>query len=117
MGCSLCCAGGGVRRLAILPNKPLQGALAQPFGLSYGSRMETHSSPTFDALIWGGTSLSLLGLLGLVYCILRVSRAKRAGLDDDAMRAELKKVVPLNLGALFLSVIGLMIVIIGIFLG
>jgi len=52
-----------------------------------------------------------------MYCIVRVSRAKRAGLDDAAMRDELKKVVPLNLSALFLSVIGLMIVIIGIFLG
>lgn len=79
--------------------------------------METHSSSTFDALIWAGTCLSLLGLLGLIYCIARVSRAKRAGLDDDAMREELKRVVPLNLGALFLSVIGLMIVIVGIFLG
>lgn len=79
--------------------------------------MEQTSSSLFDTIIWTGTALSLLGLLGLVYCIIRVSRAKRAGLDDDAMRAELKKVVPLNLGALFLSVIGLMTVIIGIFLG
>ncbi len=67
-------------------------------------------------LIWAGTGVSLLGLLGLVYCILRVSRAKRAQLPDEDMRAELKKVMPLNLGALFLSVIGLMMVIVGIFL-
>lgn len=78
--------------------------------------METVSSPVLDALIWAGTGLSLLGLLGLVYCIFRVSRAKRSNLDDEAMRAELKKMVPINLGALFLSVIGLMIVIVGIFL-
>ena len=68
-------------------------------------------------IIWAGTAISVLGLLGLVYCIVRVSRAKRAGLEDAQMRDELKKVVPLNLGALFLSVIGLMMVIIGIFLG
>ncbi len=79
--------------------------------------MDISGPSVFDALIWGGTALSLLGLLGLIYCIIRVSRAKRAGLDDESMRAELKKVVPLNLGALFLSVIGLMTVIIGIFLG
>jgi len=78
--------------------------------------MEPSSLSAFDALIWAGTAFSLLGLLGLGYCIIRVSRAKRAQLDDEAMRKELKKVVPLNLGALFISVIGLMMVIFGIFL-
>lgn len=85
-------------------------------GLFYLRFMEQTSSSVFDIVIWSGTALSLIGLLGLVYCIVRVSRAKRAELTDDAMRIELKKVVPINLGALFLSVIGLMMVIIGIFL-
>lgn len=105
-----------MRRLATLPATPLQGALAVRAALSYLRVMEQTSPSIFELLIWAGTALSLLGLLGLVYCIIRVSRSKRAGLDDEAMRAELKKVVPLNLGALFLSVIGLMTVIIGIFL-
>lgn len=70
----------------------------------------------FDLLIWAGAAISLLGLLGLIWCILTVSRAKRAQLDDDAMRDVLKSALPLNLGALFLSVIGLMMVILGIFL-
>ena len=78
--------------------------------------MEQTKSSVFDIIIWSGTALSVLGLLGLVYCIIRVSRAKRANLDDETMRALLKKVVPVNLGALFLSVIGLMMVIVGIFL-
>lgn len=58
----------------------------------------------------------MLGLFGLVWCIVRVSRAKRANLDDEAMRKVIQSAMPLNLGALFLSVIGLMMVIIGIFL-
>jgi len=70
-----------------------------------------------DTLVWIGAAISLVGLCGLVYCILRVLKAKRSGLDDEALRAAVAKVVPLNLGALFLSVIGLMIVIVGIFLG
>lgn len=65
-------------------------------------------------MVWGGAGLSLLGLLGLGWCIVKVSRAKRAQLDDEAMRVVLRKVVPLNMGALFLSVIGLMMVILGI---
>ncbi|UWR21067.1 hypothetical protein [Sulfitobacter sp. S190] len=78
--------------------------------------MEQDASPALDALIWAGTAVSLLGLLGLIYCIIRVSRAKKAGLNDEEMRDVLKKVVPLNMGALFCSVIGLMMVIVGIFL-
>ncbi|ETX26678.1 hypothetical protein [Roseivivax isoporae] len=70
-----------------------------------------------QGLVWGGTALSAIGLAGLMVCILRVLRARRAKLDDDAMRAEMRKVVPLNMGALFLSVIGLMLVIVGIILG
>ncbi len=79
--------------------------------------MESANTSIFDLMVWGGAGLSLLGLLGLGWCIIKVSRAKRAQLDDEAMRIVLRKVVPLNMGALFLSVIGLMMVILGISLG
>jgi hypothetical protein len=69
-----------------------------------------------EMLVWIGAVISVTGLCGLVYCILRVLRAKRSGMEDEALRAAVAKVVPLNLGALFLSVIGLMLVILGIFL-
>ena len=71
----------------------------------------------FDILIWGGAALSIAGLGGLVWCILRVMQARKAQLDDAEMRAVLQKVLPLNLGALFLSVIGLMMVVLGVTLG
>ena len=70
-----------------------------------------------DVLIWSGAALSFLGLVGLVYCILRVAKARKAKVDDDALREEVKKVVPINLGSLFVSVFGLMLVVLGIFLG
>ncbi|MGB3626963.1 MAG: hypothetical protein WA989_14115 [Henriciella sp.] len=78
--------------------------------------METSQSKIFDLVIWTGAAISLLGLLGLAWCILTVARAKRANLDDAAMREVLRKALPLNMGALFLSVIGLMAVVVGIFL-
>lgn len=78
--------------------------------------METSQSNIFDLVIWTGAAISLLGLLGLAWCILTVARAKRANLDDAAMREVLRKALPLNMGALFLSVIGLMAVVVGIFL-
>ena len=79
--------------------------------------MESANTSIFDLMVWGGAGLSLLGLLGLGWCIIKVSRAKRAQLGDEAMRVVLRKVVPLNMGALFLSVIGLMLGILGISLG
>lgn len=72
--------------------------------------------PLFEVLVWVGTALSFLGLAGLVWSIVKVARAKRATLTDEEMRAVIQAALPLNLGALFLSVIGLMMVIIGVFL-
>lgn len=79
--------------------------------------MEQDTTLTFlDGLIWAGAALSVVGLMGLVWCITKVWRARAAGLEDAQMRAVMAKVLPMNLGALFVSVIGLMLVIVGIFL-
>ena len=59
----------------------------------------------------------VLGLAGLIWCILRVAKARRSGIDEEALRAVLQSTVALNLGALFMSVIGLMMVVIGVLLG
>ena len=70
-----------------------------------------------DWLIWTGAAVSFAGLLGLVWCILRVWRARRANMSDEELRDVVRRTVPLNMGALMLSVLGLMVVIMGIFLG
>ena len=70
-----------------------------------------------ELLVWAGAAVSLGGLAGLVWCILKVWRARRSGLDDAALRRKAQAVLPLNLGAMFLSVIGLMMVVVGIMLG
>ena len=76
----------------------------------------TETSNVFEYMIWGGASLSLIGLFGLIWCIIYVARARRANLSEEDMRTKLQKALPMNLAALFLSVIGLMLVILGIFL-
>lgn len=68
----------------------------------------------FEMIIWAGASVSVIGLLGIVWCIIRVARARRADLAEDEMQTTLQSVIPINLGALFLSVIGLMMVGVGI---
>ncbi|MDO5756302.1 MAG: hypothetical protein Q4P24_02130 [Rhodobacterales bacterium] len=69
-----------------------------------------------EILILCGAAVSLLGVGGLVWCVVRVWRARRAKVDDAAMRSVLSKVVPVNTGALLLSFIGLMLVVLGIML-
>ena len=71
----------------------------------------------FEVMIWGGAALSLAGLAGLIWCIVRVARARRAGLSDTELRAAVAAVLPLNMAALLLSVIGLMLVVVGVILG
>ena len=76
--------------------------------------MEQKTTTIFDMIIWGGAVISLIGLTGIFWCIIRVSRSKHANLTDDEIKDVLKTVLPLNLGALLMSFLGLMIVGIGI---
>jgi uncharacterized membrane protein len=70
-----------------------------------------------QALIWVGTAMALAGVGGLGYCVVRALRARRAGLEDAAMRAELQRVVLINMAALGVSALGLALVVTGILLG
>jgi len=70
----------------------------------------------FTLLIWLGAGLTVLGIAMLIWCVVLAVRAKRSGLDDAAIKARLQRVVALNLGALAVSAVGLMMVILGVFL-
>lgn len=69
-----------------------------------------------EIIVWIGAALSAIGLCGIVYSIVAVARAKRMKLPDDELRARVAKILPINLIALFISMIGLMAVIIGVLL-
>lgn len=68
-----------------------------------------------QAMVWAGVTLTLLGLVGLVWCIVLAMRARRAGGTEAEMRARLQRVVTLNLGAMGLSALGLGCVVFGLF--
>ena len=70
-----------------------------------------------ETLVWIGAGLTALGLLGVIWSIVLVARARRAGLEDAALRARLQRVLPVNIGSLFVSFLGLMIVVVGVILG
>ncbi|MCU0815528.1 MAG: hypothetical protein MUF74_03315 [Cypionkella sp.] len=67
-----------------------------------------------EIMVWIGTGLTLIGVAGLIWCILLALKAKRSGLPDDQIKAQLQRVVTLNLGALAISGIGLMFVVFGV---
>lgn len=67
-------------------------------------------------LVWIGAMVSLLGVIGLVWCVIYVMRLRRAELEDAEMRARMQKAVLVNFAALAVSTLGLMMVIMGIVL-
>ena len=67
-----------------------------------------------DWLIWVGVAVTLVGVAGLVVSGVYALRLRKSGLDEATMRERLRRGVLLNMGALFFSVIGLMLVILGI---
>ncbi|MGR3466045.1 hypothetical protein [Limimaricola sp.] len=69
-----------------------------------------------DIIIWIGAAITLVGFAAILWSLLAVLRLRRQGLDDAQMRARLARVVPLNIGALMLSMLGLMMVVVGIIL-
>ncbi len=64
-----------------------------------------------------GALVTLAGVGALAACVVLAARARRRAADDAALRAALQRLLPLNLGALLLSALGLMLVVIGILLG
>ena len=69
-----------------------------------------------QAMIWVGAAFTLLGVAALGYCVLRAMRARSSGLDDSALRAELQRMVAINMAALGISALGLATVVTGILL-
>ncbi len=65
-------------------------------------------------LIWGGTAMSIVGLIGLLFSMYKVASAKKNIISDDDLRVSIRAAMPLNLASLFLSVLGLMSVTLGV---
>ena len=65
-------------------------------------------------LIWGGTVVSIVGLIGLFLSMYKVASAKKNITSDEDLRVSIQAAMPLNLASLFLSVIGLIAVTIGV---
>lgn len=70
-----------------------------------------------EILIWIGAGLAVFGIAGVIYSMIRVARAKNDKMTDEELRDTIRKVIPINLGTLFVAMIGLMMVVIGVMFG
>lgn len=68
-----------------------------------------------EIMIWIGSGLTVMGLIGIVWCIMAARAAKQDMDDEAALRARMQRIVAVNMGALVVSALGLMLVVIGVF--
>ena len=70
-----------------------------------------------DYIVLGGAALCVIGLLGIIWCIISVLRDRKADLTDDQLKDRLQQAVAWNMGAFMVSALGLMMVVVGVILG
>lgn len=70
-----------------------------------------------DWLIGLGALISLAGIAGLIWCIVLALKARKGDPEAPETRRNLQRVVLINICALGVSGLGLMLVVVGIFLG
>lgn len=66
---------------------------------------------------WIGGVMSVLGLLGVLWCIRKAAWLRGAEMDDDSMRAELNRLVFGHTAAIGLAFLGLGLLTFGLLLG
>ncbi|SDE03819.1 hypothetical protein [Limimaricola pyoseonensis] len=69
-----------------------------------------------ELVVWIGAAITLAGFAAILWSLIAVMRLRRQGLEDAQMRARLARIVPLNIGALMLSMLGLIMVVVGVIL-
>ena len=69
-----------------------------------------------ELLVWVGAAIAAAGLAGLVWCIIAVARARRAQLSEEEMRGRLRTAMTVNMAAFLTSVLGLILVVVGVIL-
>lgn len=114
-GASTVCHARPLRRADALNFVPKRGM--KPRRVRKIGRPNTKGMCGMAWMIWIGAALTLVGVAGLVYCVIIALRAKKAQLPDDQMRAVLQRAVVLNMAALAVSGIGLMCVVFAVMLG
>lgn len=64
-----------------------------------------------------GVVLSLAGLAGILWCIRAAVRLRRAGTSDDALKAEIGRLMFAHTAAIGTAFVGLGLLVVGLLLG
>ncbi len=67
-------------------------------------------------VFYAGVALTLVGLAGILWFFRRARRLRETDADDDAVQAELRSLVVLNMAAVGLAFLGLAITVVGLIL-
>ncbi len=67
-------------------------------------------------MVLAGIVVAMSGIFGILYCALIAFRAKRSIQDDQEFTDQLGRLIPWNMAWLFVSTIGLALVVIGLIL-
>ena len=65
-------------------------------------------------VVWLGVVLTVLGVILLGICIRKAAGLRKAQKTEQDIRAAMQRLVALNMGALALSGLGLMVVVVGL---
>jgi hypothetical protein len=67
-------------------------------------------------VFYAGVAITLVGLAGIVWLIIRARRLRQTETDDTSVQAELRALVLLNMAAVGLAFMGLAITVVGLIL-
>jgi hypothetical protein len=67
-------------------------------------------------VFYAGVAITLVGLAGIVWLIIRARRLRQTESDDTTVQAELRALVFLNMAAVGLAFMGLAITVVGLIL-
>jgi len=67
-------------------------------------------------VLYTGVAITLLGIAGIIWLIIRARRLRRTDADDATVQAELRLLVLLNMAAVGLAFLGLAVTIVGLIL-
>ena len=72
--------------------------------------------PAMVVMIWIGAVLSVIGLIGVLWCLRKAAWLRKAELDDATARTEIQRMIFVHMFAIGFAFLGLGLLVTGTFL-